>query len=98
MLSAFIFFLAPSRISLRLSGPGVARVELWRVPASGHKQNPPGKALSLSSARPQGVTGPECARPRAQPQASFQPQYRFQQLTHPTLLQPGQPHSAYAEI
>jgi hypothetical protein len=41
---------------------------------------------------------PECARPRAQPQASFQPPNRFQQLTHPTLLRPGRPHSANAEI
>ena len=41
---------------------------------------------------------PECARPREQPPASFQPQNSFQQLTHPTLLRPGQPHSANAEI
>jgi len=41
---------------------------------------------------------PECARPRAQPQASFQPQNRFQPLTHPALLRSGRPHSVNAEI
>ena len=40
----------------------------------------------------------ECARPRAQPQASFEPQNSFQQLTHPTSLVPGRPHSDNAEI
>jgi len=41
---------------------------------------------------------PECARPRAQPPASFEPQKSFQPLTHPTLLRPGRPPSANAEI
>ena len=41
---------------------------------------------------------PECARPRAQPPASFQLQNRFQLLTPPTWLRPGRPLSANAEI
>jgi hypothetical protein len=36
---------------------------------------------------------PECARPRAQPLASFKPRNIFQPPVHPMLLRPGRPHS-----
>jgi hypothetical protein len=41
---------------------------------------------------------PECARPRAQQLPSFKPQNILQPPAHPTLLRPGRPHSANAEI
>jgi hypothetical protein len=40
----------------------------------------------------------ECARPRAQQRALFKPRNISQPPAHPTLLRPGRPHSANAEI
>jgi len=40
---------------------------------------------------------PECARPRAQQLASFQPKNISQLPAYSALLRPGRPHSANAE-